>query len=174
MDILGGIWELLEDVPYFLRNLPAILSQRRKIKKLRRYFAENLPDRFTSSPQYAADIVWDMGKFIGVFTLDVTEEGVDYAQVDFEALRAQAKEAAAETVSSVSHPPLPHRHLFCGAEPQSAPFHQRRDAAGRGGAAAYGLFLRKDGLNRRAGIASRIFCLARQKTAGILTDFKVF
>ena len=119
LDILGGIWELLEDVPYFLRNLPAILSQRRKIKKLRRYFAENLPDRFTSSPQYAADIVWDMGKFIGVFTLDVTEEGVDYAQVDFEALRAQAKEAAAETVSSVSHPPFPIDTYFAVLNPRA-------------------------------------------------------
>ena len=100
LDILEGIWELLEDAPYFLRNLPAILSRRGKIKKLRRYFAENLPERFTSSPRYAADIVWDMGKFIGVFTLDITEEGADYALADFEALRAQAAEVAAETVSS--------------------------------------------------------------------------
>ena len=117
LDILEGIWELLEDAPYFLRNLPAILSRRGKIKKLRRYFAENLPERFTSSPRYAADIVWDMGKFIGVFTLDITEEGADYALADFEALRAQAAEVAAETVSSVSHPPFPIDTFFAMQNP---------------------------------------------------------
>ena len=75
---LDGVREIAQDLGYFLKNLPSIASHQRKIKKLRRYFIENLPEKFTKPPQYKADIVWDMGMFIGVITLNVTEEGVDY------------------------------------------------------------------------------------------------
>ncbi|MEY8388539.1 hypothetical protein AALC17_14840 [Oscillospiraceae bacterium 38-13] len=107
---LDGVREIAQDLGYLLKNLPSIASHQRKIKKLRRYFLENLPEKFTKSPQYKADIVWDMGMFIGVITLDVTEEGVDYiadyTQEDDEKMCARAKQIVAEVLPSVSNPPF--------------------------------------------------------------------
>jgi len=113
---LDGVREIAQDLGYFLKNLPSIASHQRKIKKLRRYFIENLPEKFTKPPQYKADIVWDMGMFIGVITLNVTEEGVDhiadYTQADDEKMRARAKQIVAEVLPSVSNPPFLTRVMF--------------------------------------------------------------
>ena len=107
---LDGVREIAQDLGYLLKNLPSIVSHQRKIKQLRRYFNENLPEKFTKSPEYKADIVWDMGMFIGVITLDVTEEGVgyiaDFTQADDEKMRARAKQIVAEALPSVSNPPF--------------------------------------------------------------------
>lgn len=107
---LDGVREIARDLGYLLKNLPSIVSRQRKIKKLRRYFNENLPEKFTKSPEYKVDIVWDMGMFIGVITLDVTEEGVDYianyTKADDEKMCARAKQIVAEFLPSVSNPPF--------------------------------------------------------------------
>ena len=61
---LDGMHEVSQDSAHVLKNLPSIADRRGKIKKLCRYFTENLPERFTKSPQYEIDIVWDMGMFL--------------------------------------------------------------------------------------------------------------
>ena len=54
--------------------------------------------------------------FIGVITLNVTEEGVDYianyTQADDEKMRARAKQIVAEVLPSVSNPPFLTRVMF--------------------------------------------------------------
>lgn len=106
MYTLDGVREIMQDMAYALKNLPTIIARRRKIKKLCRYFTENLPERFTKSPQYKADIVWGMGMFAGTIILDITEEGADYTQVNYDEMRAQAKQIVEEILPSVSNPPF--------------------------------------------------------------------
>ena len=131
MDILDGVREIAQDIGYLLKNLPSIASRQKKIKKLRRYFSENLPEKFTKSPQYKADIVWDMGMFIGVITLDITEEGVDYTQVNHEEMGVQAKQIAAEILPSVSNPPFLIHVMFAVQYPNGRGYHQHNVDGGK-------------------------------------------
>ena len=131
MDILDGVREIAQDIGYLLKNLPSIASRQKKIKKLRRYFSENLPEKFTKSPQYKADIVWDMGMFIGVITLDITEEGVDYTQVNHEEMGVQAKQIAAEILPSVSNPPFLIHVMFAVQYPNGRGYYRHNVDGGK-------------------------------------------
>lgn len=128
---LDGMHEVAQDSAHVLKNLPSIADRRGKIKKLCRYFTENLPERFTKSPQYEIDIVWDMGMFIGSITLDITEEGVDYTQVNHEEMRTQAKQIVAEILPSVSNPPFLIKVIFAVQYPNGRGYYQHMISSGK-------------------------------------------
>ena len=116
---LDGVGEILQDIAYIVKNLPSIFSRQGKIKKLYRYFAENLPERFTKSSQYSINIIWDMGMFIGDITLHITEDGVYNAQVNDEEMRMRAKQIVADFLPDVSNPPFAIRAMFTVTYPNS-------------------------------------------------------